>query len=88
MKQSGLFSEFTRPPAELPQPTGIMRRKSEWLVDSELAGNLVEFAIRDVGIESALAGLEFVSSDEPSLDDEIRRYMRDAQKTSRERAVI
>jgi len=42
---------------------------------------------RQVGIEEALDGLEFQSSEEPLLIDEITRYIRNANKTSRQRAT-
>jgi len=41
---------------------------------------------RLVGIEIVLEGLVFRSVQEPSLPEEIRQYIRDAEKTSRQRA--
>jgi hypothetical protein len=42
---------------------------------------------RIVGIEQALQGLEFHSTDEPLLIDEIKRYILNANKTSSQRAA-
>lgn len=41
---------------------------------------------RIVGIDVAMDGLVFRSGQEPGLPDEIRGYIRDAEKTSRQRA--
>jgi hypothetical protein len=42
---------------------------------------------RDFGIEAVRDGLTFVSRDEPMLLNEIAEYIRDAEKTSRQRAA-
>lgn len=41
---------------------------------------------RQLGAEAVLQGLDFVSEDEPLLPREIQSYIRDADKTSRQRA--
>jgi len=60
-KQSGFFSGFVRPPGILPEPLGMMRRKSNRLVDSEIAGDLVKFAIEHASFPSPIADASYKS---------------------------
>lgn len=45
-KHSGFFQGFERPPTDMPEPKGLIRRKQSKRVDSEIAAELVEFAQR------------------------------------------
>ena len=44
-KASGFFSGFARPPADLPEPKGLMLKKSNDMVYSRVAAELVDFAL-------------------------------------------
>ena len=44
-KASGFFSGFARPPADLPDPKGLMLKKSNDMVYSRVAAELVDFAL-------------------------------------------
>jgi hypothetical protein len=44
-KQSQFFTGFAQPPGKLPPPNGLIRRKSRVRCDSEVAAELVEFAL-------------------------------------------
>ena len=43
-KASGFFEGFAKPPADLPQPRGLMKKKSDRMVYSRVAAELVDFA--------------------------------------------
>lgn len=43
-KASGFFEGFAKPPAGLPQPRGLMKKKSHRMVYSRVAAELVDFA--------------------------------------------
>ena len=43
-KASGFFSGFAKPPADLPEPRGIMLKKSANVVHSKVAADMVDFA--------------------------------------------
>ena len=43
-KASGFFEGFAKPPADLPQPKGLMKKKSYRMVYSRVAAELVDFA--------------------------------------------
>lgn len=43
-KASGFFEGFAKPPADLPEPKGLMKKKSHRMVYSRVAAELVDFA--------------------------------------------
>ena len=49
-KGSGFFSGFTRPPTGLPAPKGLMLHHSRVAVHSDIAAQLVRFAVREASI--------------------------------------
>ena len=55
IKQSGFFKGFSNPPADLPVATGLIVRKSQRKVDSEVAAQLVQFAIDNASVPQAVA---------------------------------
>ena len=54
-KQSGFFAGFAKPPKDLPAPQGMIRRKSNTVVASEVAGELVQFAVNHAQVSHAVA---------------------------------
>jgi hypothetical protein len=59
VKLSGFFEGIAHPPRELPVAQGMMRRKSSTTVDSEVAAELVEFAMKNAKIPKAIADASF-----------------------------
>ena len=49
-KASGFFAGFAIPPADLPKPKGLMLKKSNDLVYSRVAAELVDFALKEVAL--------------------------------------
>ena len=52
---SGFFVDFFRPPTGLPPPRGLMRRASDLIVKSEVAAELVDFALAHSTISGEVA---------------------------------
>lgn len=59
IKQSGFFQGFTNPPDGLPEPQGLIVRKSNTKVDSEVAAELVEFAMRHARVAREIADASY-----------------------------
>ena len=55
VKQSGFFEGFVKPPGELPLPKGIMRKKTSTRVESEIAAELVSFAMDHATVSKTIA---------------------------------
>ena len=54
-KESGFFEGFAKPPANLPPPMGMMKKKSNILVQSDVAAELVDFARKQVTVTKECA---------------------------------
>jgi hypothetical protein len=54
-RESGFFHGFAKPPGRLPQPKGLMLRKSSRLVESLVAADLVRFALEHATIPRPIA---------------------------------
>jgi hypothetical protein len=54
-KQSGFFDGFAKTPGKLPAPKGRMQTRKRRLVESEYAGELVDFAIRNATVTDEVA---------------------------------
>ena len=49
-KASGFFEGFAKPPDDLPQPKGLMKKKSDSVVYARVAADLVDFASRQAAV--------------------------------------
>ena len=60
-RQSGFFAGFAQPPGPLPEPSGMIRRKSNNRVNSDIAGDLVKFAVDHAAVPSEIADASYKS---------------------------
>ena len=58
-KQSGFFAGFANPPGKLPPPAGMMKRKSRTRVESEIAAELVQFAVDNADVPPMVASASY-----------------------------
>lgn len=58
-KQSGFFAGFAKPPKELPQPQGMIHRKTNRKVASEIAADLVDFAVAHATVPESIANSSY-----------------------------
>ena len=49
-KASGFFEGFANPPADLPKPSGLMKKKSDLVVYARVAADLVDFASKQAAV--------------------------------------
>jgi hypothetical protein len=86
LKATGFFAGFKQPPGDLPQPLGLIMKKSSRQVHSEIAAALVRFALSESNIPRPVAEASYQNLVEAMTNT--RKHARGADPKERRRRVL